>query len=187
MEWEPGSQLIGDFVWVGFDSEVVVTDRVMGELLTTSRGFERGAVEMVDGHPRSGKRSQPRVSLPYGGPALSEMWVTAWVDIDRERSTASLQSSCGHCGTELWNLSGAEHWESHYDLARGGLSREKVPRTEHGGIVINAGELGQADVFRVRQFPAWVLCTSTVREFILDRGYSNVDFLEMGEALDAVA
>jgi hypothetical protein len=187
MEWEPGSRLIGDFVWVGLDSEIVVTDRVMNELLAAFRGFERGAVEMVDNtHPRSTRNVQPRVSLPYEGPALSEMWVTAEVDIDKEHTTATLESTCAHCGRESWNLSGAELWLRRYDVERG-LLLERAPRIEHEGIVIKDRDLRHVDVFRVRQLPAWVLCTSPVREFILDRGFTNVGFFEVGETAQTMA
>lgn len=97
--------LVGDFVWPGFDSEVVAADHVFAALESSFAGFERGPIEMVD-EPDLDRDGQPRVSLPYEGPALYELWTTAWASADVERSTMRMERRCGTCGTEFWEVDG---------------------------------------------------------------------------------
>lgn len=178
MVWEPGSCEVGDFTWPGFDSEVVVTPVVL-EVLDQFDGFEPGPVEIVEDSvgPRRGKR----VRLPHDGPSLRELWVTAWVGMDRQRSTAELEYSCAECGAERWELYGVERWDSHWDQDLKQLVRSKTSRLPDAGIYVQSTVLGDASIFRVEEFPGWVFCTDRVRDVIEKRGFSNVSFLEMGE------
>lgn len=179
--WEPGSDLVGDFVWPGFGSEVVATEPVVEALERDAGGFERGPVEIRDEPDETG-REQRRVQVPYKGPALFELWTTSWVDADLARSTMTLESVCGTCGTERWQLQGAERVESHFDRSTNELVRARVPRDRAAGIRVGLTDLAGAGVFRIRQLPGWVICTDLVRDLIRSQGYSNVSFLEVGEA-----
>jgi hypothetical protein len=38
-------------------------------------------------------------------------------------------------------------------------------------------------IFRVAEFPGWILCTDEVKQLIESHGFTNVSFLEMGEVL----
>jgi hypothetical protein len=113
-------------------------------------GFERGPIDMVEDPDYAGRRQVP---LPYDGPALFELWTTAWASADVDRSAIRLDRRCGTCGMEFWERDG--------DLV--------VPREE------------PADIFRVTQFPAWVLCTNAVRDLVTEHGFTNVAFEAMGE------
>jgi hypothetical protein len=181
LAWEPGSVLVGDFVWPGFDSEVVAADRVFAALERNFAGFERGPIEMVD-EPDIARGGQPRVRLPYEGPALYELWTTAWVSADVERSTMRLERHCGTCGTEFWELDGVERWDSVFDREKRQLVRTRIGRDPQSGIYVQRAELGGADVFRIVQFPGWVFCTDAVRDLVRERQFTNVDFLNVGEA-----
>ena len=98
LAWLPGSDTVGDFVWPGFDSEVVVTDDVLGALQSRFHGFEPGPVEMVEEKGvRARKRGDRQVRLPYHGPRLHELWVTAWAHLDPGRSSVELERRCGTC------------------------------------------------------------------------------------------
>ncbi len=178
MVWEPGSCEVGDFTWPGFDSEVVATSAVL-DVLDQFDGFKPGPVEIVEdpGTPRRGKR----VRLPYDGPPLHELWVTAWVGMDRERSSAELAHACAACKAERWELYGGERWESSFDQDLQKLVRVKTSRPPGAGIYVREATLGGASIFRVEEFPGWVFCTDLVREVVETEGFSNVSFLEMGE------
>lgn len=180
MVWEPGSDVVGDFVWPGFGSEVVVTNPVLDVLSPRFTGFTVGPVHVVD---ESGlvTRSGPRVSLPYSGPPLHELWTTTWADADRQRSTLELERTCAICGTEFWHVDGVEHWNSRFDASEGRLVRNRVGRVAGRGVYVSADQLDGADIFRVRQLPGWVMCTDSVRDVIRERGFSNVDLLQLGE------
>lgn len=177
--WEPGSVLVGDFVWVGFGSEVVAADRVFAALEPSFAGFERGPIEMID-EPDLARGGQPRVGLPYEGPALYELWTTAWVSADVERSTIRLERLCGTCGTEFWEVDGVERWDSTFDPEKRKVVRTRIGRDPQSGLCVPRVELGGADVFRIAQFPGWVFCTDAVRDLVRERHFTNVDFLEMG-------
>lgn len=179
--WEPGSALVGDFVWPGFGSEVVAADHVCAAFESSFSGFERGPVEMVE-EPDLDRTSAPRVALPYEGPALYELWTTAWVSADVGRSTIRLGRRCGTCGTEFWEVDGVERWDSAFDREKRQLVPTRMGRDPQSGIYVPRAELGDADIFRVAQFPGWVFCTDGVRDLASDRRFTNVDFLEMGEA-----
>lgn len=180
--WEPGSDMVGDFVWPGFGSEIVVADRVLAALQSRFTGFEPGPIEMIE-EPDLLLRDRRRVTLPYTGPALHELWTTSWVDADLKRSTVELESKCAQCGMESWRVDGIEHWDSVFDPQERRLIRTRVPRIADSGVYIRAVDLRGADIFRVRQLPGWVFCTDPVRDLVLERGFSNADFLEMGDAM----
>ncbi len=127
------------------------------------------------------RRGGTRVPLPYDGPSLHELWVTARVGMDRDRSTAELEHACAECGDQRWELYGVERWDSHFDQDLKLLARFKTDRLPDAGIHVSAADLADADIFRVHEFPAWVLCTDVVREAIETASFSNVSFLEVGE------
>lgn len=182
MLWEAGSDVVGDFVWPGFDSEVVVTDRVFRLLHESFEGFETGPVEIVEDEdaPRANQRDKRRVRLPDDGRDLRELWVTAWVHLDRDRSSVELERRCGTCAAEFWEVYGVERWDSHFDRENRQLVRTKTERLPDAGIFIKEADLGPASIFRVHEFPAWVFCTDRVRELVEEEGLANVAFLEMG-------
>lgn len=183
LEWLPGSDVVGDFTWPGGD--VVVIQRVM-EALQTFRGFDFKPVEIWDNPKRlrpsrTTRRTKPRVGLPYKGPPLYELWVTAWLHADAERSSLRLERVCKTCGSNFYRLEGAEARTHRYDPVTRELSERHIARTPGKGIYVAHAALGDVDIFRVVETPAWVLCTEVVREAIEARGFTNISFLEIGE------
>lgn len=94
MAWQPGSDEVGDFVWLGFGGEVVATRLVVDALQPSFGGFEPGPVEMVEDDDRASRRRERKVQLPYHGPELNELWVTSRVHLDRRRSSIELERRC---------------------------------------------------------------------------------------------
>jgi hypothetical protein len=170
MEWEPSSEVVGDFTWPGFGFEVVVTDSAAAVLGGFS-GFELGPVEITASH------SQPP-NVPRKWPPLHELWVTKWVSLDQQRSTARRVSICGTCGTEFWEVDGAERVDSDWDAAAGQLVSEHKPRVPGAGIVVTEANLG---IFRVREFPGWSFCTDDVVRAVEQAKLTNAGFLEVGD------
>jgi hypothetical protein len=176
--WKPGSDIIGDFTWPGFDSEVVVTGRVL-DVLIEYGGFEPGGIEIVDDQDGPVRRTPAPKS--HEGLLLHELWVTTAVHMDRDRSTVELEHSCSQCRAERWELYGVEHWDSRFDHDVKRLVRIKTDRLPGAGIYVSEAHLTNAGIFRVAEFPAWVFCTDPVRDAVKQEGFSNVEFLEMGE------
>ena len=176
LAWEAGSALVGHFVWPGL-SEVVATERVFLALESNLGGFERGPIQMVDepGYPR---RGQPRMRLPYEGPRLYELWTTAWVNADLERSTLRLERALRPVWNRILEARRCRTVGEHV-RPKDGLVRTRTGRSPHAGIYIPHADLGGADILRVVETPAWVFCTDAVRDLVHEQAFTNVDFFEM--------
>lgn len=184
IEWEPGSDVVGDFTWVNAD-EVAVTERVGAALLEHFRGFELGPVEMVQDpklkRPRQlTRRGRRRIWLPYQGPPLRYLLVTAQVSADLERSTLTPQGIHPDYGYMRYQVEGHGHleWHGRYPDP---VETVRVPRQPGKGVYIAAAALEGADIFRVVQLPGWTFCIDAVRQLIIDSQFTNMDFFEMGE------
>lgn len=59
--------------------------------------------------------------------------------------------------------------------------RQRIPREPGKGVYVAEQALQGVGIFRVRQWSGHVFCTDPVRDSILEKRYTNVDFLEMGE------
>jgi hypothetical protein len=185
VEWEPGSDLIGDFTWSGLG--IVVTERVGKMLLERFSGFELGPVEMIQNPKlkrpqRTTRRTRPRIWLPYQGPPLYELWVTAWVDADLQRSTLEARGLHPDFGHMCYQVHGVEQVDVCWDreALKGHVVR--TPREPGKGVYVAEGALRGIDIFNLAQLPGLDHCTDRVRDFIFEQQFTNVDFLEMGEA-----
>jgi hypothetical protein len=173
MAWDRSkATAVGDFTWPGFDTEVVITERVLAGLRRFT-GFELGPVEVVQ---------QRGAAKPKDVPPLHELWITTTVSPDYERSSIELERRRRTCGIERWALYGVERWDSHYDAQAGELVREHSDRLPGAGIFVAGTQLAGAAIFRARGF-GWIFCTDDVKSTIEREGYSNVAFLEMGDTV----
>jgi hypothetical protein len=185
IEWDPGSDVIGDFTWTLIATGIAVTERVGKMLLERFRGFELGPVEMIQNPrlkrpARITRRTKPRVWLPYEGPPLYELWVTAWVNADVDRSTVTIERNPS-TGITTYHLTGDERTEIRVDGQTGMSVRTRVPREPGKGLYVPEQEVEDVDIFRLVQRPGCVSCTDAVRDFILANEFTNVDFFEIGE------
>lgn len=181
MEWEPDSDVVGDFTWPGFDSDVVITDQV-ANVLRAARvpGFQLGPVEMRENSEAGKRRSKkPMVRLPYQGPRLWDLWVTTWTRIDMGRSTVTGERRTD--GTLAYKVSGVQREETSWSQQRMELVRTMVPRREGEGLFVPPVR----GIFRLEEVPAWAFCTDDVKRLIEQHGFTNVAFLEMGETVNA--
>jgi hypothetical protein len=192
IEWDAGSERIGDFTWANITIPLVV-DRVSEELARFG-GFESRPVEMTQKRKlkrpiRPTRRAVPRVWLPYAGPELGELWLTTWVHMDRERTTAQLARRCDACGDERYELIGAEVYEHHVEVIHpypGYEARDyytRMPRIAGQGLFVRAADLRSSDFFGVHEFSGWTFCTERVKHFFDQKQYTNVELWEMGETV----
>ncbi len=117
------------------------------------------------------------VRLPYSGPQLRELWVTAWTSLDPLRSTVTQVENCD--GSRHFDVSGVQRREKTWDQERAELVTVIHPRIEGEGIIVPR----MRGIFRIREFPTWVFCTDDVKRLIEEHEFTNVSFLEMGEVL----
>jgi len=163
LEWLPGSGLVPDFCWPGFNDEVVVSQRVR-ELLNGEIGGTRFLPIQMWQNPRLGllkrprARLMPRVWLPYEGPPLWDLQTDAWCDLDLDHAGVLLAHRCSICGTD------------HYTALTNDrlLRRPTLPRR------------GEA-LFRLRQYPTLLYCTEQAKSLLEARGFTNAGFHLAGE------
>ncbi|MBK9259933.1 MAG: hypothetical protein IPM54_08875 [Polyangiaceae bacterium] len=182
IEWLPDSDVVGDFTWPGFDTELVITDQVARALADRGiGGFELREVEMFES-AKVAKMSRrrlkrPRVRLPYTGPKLWDLWPTAWTHADMERSTITTRQLAD--GTTDYELLGIQDEESTWDQENGVMHNRMIPRIEGQGLFVPPID----GIFRVYEFPGGILCTDNVKCLIEEHRFTNVSFVEMGDVL----
>jgi len=199
VEWESGSDVIGDFTWTAGGTAPMVTRSVCKELAARFGGFEGGPVEMkwdkkFERPVKPNPRARRRVWLPYEGPPLCELWVTKRVAFDPERTTAKLTRKCGTCGREYWEVQCVEWHKPGMDVShfppehRAKMNLEyfkpvDVYRVPGAGLFVTRKELGSAGIFECHAW-GWTFCTDDVKQFIEKMKYTNVTFWEFGEVVD---
>jgi hypothetical protein len=173
VEWDDGSDLICDFTFAS--GTIVLKAAIADELLRKFKGFVKGEVRMPD-HPalrrpkNASKRRKKRVWLPYEGPELCYMRFTREVAL-HPSSTVEVETSCEECGVVYKRFIGLEE-----------KSPRHVRRKPGKGFFIERKLLRGDDFFRPK-YTGFTLCTDKARGFILERGYKNIDFLEVGDLL----
>lgn len=166
IEWEPGSDLVGDFTWPGVGDEIVVKQRVREVLEARFRGLAFFPVEMYQ-HPKlkrpdkANKRSKPRVWLPYEGPTLWDLQTSVTCGIDLQRSSVSIERQCQTCRRVIF----------------------RFPRWQDRSLVIDPTTWNGEDVFRIRELPVLVV-TEEVKHLIEGESFTNVRFWLVGEIPD---
>jgi hypothetical protein len=185
-EWDPGSDVIGDFTWPD-GTRVAVKRHVFEALASKFSGIHAEPVEMVQDPKlkrpkRPNKRTKTRVWLPYTGPELVELWPDRSVPYLPE-TTTEVSRQCKKCGNEPIQLSGIELKWHDYDATERKLVPARTPRTPGRGVFVSASEVGSTPIFRLPKVPGPILCTDEVRSFIEREGFTNVEFREYGDVL----
>ncbi len=158
----PDSDFVGDFVWPGFDDEIVVSGRVKDAIGTRFGGVEFRPIEMMQDPKlkrpeRVTMRTRRRVWLPYEGPPLWEFRPAAEAHLDLRASGWAIKRVCNTCGTTFYD----------------------TPPYEQRHLVVDPPTWSGAHIFRIRE-SGWRFCTEHVKEFIEAAGFTNVAFLEDG-------
>lgn len=163
LEWEPGSDRIGDFVWPGFNDEMVVTQTVRESLEKLNKEIIFNTIQFIQNKSlkkpsKLTKRYQPRVWLPYSGPALWDVKFIKYVHLDLDLSGITLYKVCPTCGEEF------------YRSKAGGDHLKVIDKTSWEG----------EKLFHVYEHSGLFICTEEVKNIIEKSGFTNVGFKEYG-------
>lgn len=176
VEWDDGSDQVGDFVNAGAD--IVLQDRVAEQLRRIASGFTTAAITFYD-HPNLRKPAtapegdtEARIWLPYEGPPVSQLIVERKVPL-ADRSTVEVDRICEACSTI--------RYKRIVGVQKKTRSLSK-PRVEGQGLFVHGGDLKGDEIFSPIG-TSLTLCTNKVREFIESEGFSNVELLEYGDVI----
>lgn len=156
VQWEPSTDVIGDFSWDGpFGYTFVVKESVAESL--RAMHFECDFLPVSFMSPER-KRNARCVPYPYTGPKLLWGECGTFVDLDQEASHVELTSSCPACGDVRYTF-------------------------RNSGIVIRREKWGGQRMFRITTNgrSAATFVSEEGLQLILDAGFSNVAFSEAGE------
>ncbi len=163
IEWEPGSNVVGDFTWPGFNTDLVVSQRVREQFEKHFHALEFWSVEFWQS-PKLKKptkmtnRSLSRIWLPYEGPTLWDVILNSWCHLDHLRSGISIEKICSVCKRVVFNY----------------------PIQRQGNLVVDPSTWSGEDIFHIHEYPGGVFCTERARELIFQAGFTNVGFAEDG-------
>lgn len=187
LEWLEGSDRICDFTWPArLIAEVIVQERV--RLALSNEPIEWIPIEWYQDPKlkrpkRPQKRSKKRVWLPYEGPPVYILWATAWVHADLDRSSLRLIKDCETCGIKRYLVEGIEEKSSRYDKELKDLVPVYNPRIPGKGIYVHEADLKGANIFRLYESPGRILCTEPLKNLIEQMGFTNVEFIEIGDVI----
>jgi len=155
VQWQPSSELIGDFSWDGpFGYTFIVRKNVAVAL--ESLGIECRFLPMQVVEP---ERKRNTVPFPQNGPELLWGQCTAILDLDMEASAVHRESSCSECGNTRYTF-------------------------RNSGIVLRHKAWNQQRMFQIStNGPSCVFVTSLGRSQIVDAGFSNIAFTEAGQII----
>lgn len=152
IEWEPDSDVVGDFSWCAYT--MVVTDKVREYFRKNDFKCGFGKVEI---RPPSGKLRKKRVSYPYDGPELHWVIPEDHMAINEEDSGVALQIDCPNCNQKKYSF-----------------------RRE--GLVIEKSAWNGSKIFRISQFlkSGVIFLTEHGLKEILDQRFSNIGYAPAG-------
>lgn len=163
IEWQPGSDKIGDFVWPGFNDEMVVTQNVRESLEKLDKEIIYNRIQFFQNKSlkkptKLTKRSQRRVWLPFTGPTLWDVKFMKYVHLDLEQSGVALYKVCSTCG-EVFHRS--------------------KPGRDHLKVIEKSSWRGEK-MFHIYEHSGLFFCTEEVKNFIQISDFTNVGFKEYG-------
>lgn len=163
IEWEAGSEIIGDFVWPGLNTDLVVVQKVKEAFEMNFREIVFGPVEFwqnpkLKRPTRNTSRSKTRIWLPYDGPMLWDILPTNWCHLDHPQSRVSIEKECSRCGKIIYN----------------------TPPWHQRHLVVDLETWNGEDIFHIYEYSGAIFCTEPVKEFVIQTGFTNVGFLEDG-------
>jgi hypothetical protein len=184
IEWEPGSDKVGDFSYV--NRRWIVKEAVIESLRKHFRGFESGPLEMIERpglrRPKRATGRNRRIWLPYDGPPLAEFVITAEVSM-APCSTVKTEL-CSNCGRDIDSeVIGIEEISHRYDKKLGHVVPYHKKRVRGQGLFACRADLGESDFFRFRDW-GFYCCTERAKYFIEAQGFSGVQFEEVGDVIE---
>jgi len=179
LEWQRGSEIVGDFLWPSFEGDIAVVERVFRELQERFGGIEARPVKVIRPKWRRRQRRSKNGSLTIWSQDFHFVDVRLLHQVDWDWDKSCIRTTEEE-GQIIHEVLGGERLKVEVDPETFEVRSQRLLRVEGGGIFVKASLLEGHSFFKVSQ-SKWNLCTDAVRHFILEKGYTNVDFCEVGE------
>lgn len=177
----------GDFVWA--DTTLLVKDRLVDELLEAFPSLDVSEAYLLSGRGDLDPNAQtgPHQILPNNAKPLpyKALNPSRTVDFDRQRTTR-VEDVCATCRRTFVHPMGWEEYTPTYDRELQEMITHHIRRTADTGLFVSKTQIGDADWFRINALGGlgnFNYCTDRAMNFITNRGYSNIRFLEVGAVL----
>jgi hypothetical protein len=156
LEWQEGSDVLGDFAWAGGSYRPVITETARQALRFLDPDVEWGEVQVVP--PERKRARHKRIPYPYTGPPLWFIIPRQRVFMDREQAKRLLCPGCGEYVGPTW------------------LTNIKLSRAEVGPHrLFRLAENGRSSAMFV---------TEEAAQRIREANLQNVALVEAGEIVD---
>ncbi|MFZ5945748.1 MAG: hypothetical protein ACOYVD_16780 [Bacillota bacterium] len=155
IEWEYGSDVIGDFSWCGYS--IVVVDRVKSFLISKKFECDFGKVEVLKNSTHKRNNKMQMVSYPYQGPNLNWLIPKVTINLSIEKTKLNLETDCPECKLKEYEF-------------------------KMDGIIIPKSELNGEKMFRIKQFglsQATYVTEDGLQELLI-KDFSNFWYKEAG-------
>lgn len=157
VEWEPSSDVIGDFSWDGPFGYVFIAKRPVAEFMKRNR-FGYDCLRVDYPKPELARRRRLCVSSPYSGSELVWIECNVYLELDKQQSIVKLESQCATCGAIRHTF-------------------------RYKGITIRGQDWHGEKMFRIRTNgkSAATFVTEEGRELLEREKFTNIAFSEAGE------
>lgn len=154
IEWEPDSDVIGDFSWCGYT--MVISQKVKKYMTTKAWECDFGAVEVVSTGNKIPKNKK-KVPFPYTGDELSWVMPKEYIRLNEENSSVKLEIDCPAC-------------------------KQKKYTFRRAGIQIDKENWDGSNMFRIEQYgkSSATFLTEKALEECRSAGFTNLRYIEAG-------
>lgn len=154
IEWQVGSDLIGDFSWVRCDYNILIREKVKNFL--QERVFECGFGKTEIVPPERKRKKVRRVEYPYEGENLYLLLAKKSLNLDIKKTGLKVKLDCKVCGNLMHTF-------------------------QRDGIVIPKNEWSGEKIFNITQFGSVITyVTEDGLQEILSQNFSNFGYREVG-------
>ena len=162
---------VGDFI--SADGHLVARREVAEEL--ASRFTQIQPTPLTVSEPKRGE------AVRYKGPELLELHVSFRVAFNPSISSLTLRTCCQGCGRVDYDVEGVELPRREVKIGDRWEMVNREPRKPGQGVILFEEDLDGRDFFT---YGRWLpLCTERAKDYIEDRGWTNVSFTEYGEVV----
>jgi|GEM_PF-4729990 len=112
-----------------------------------------------------------------------ELWIPLQISATPDRATVNERIDCKECGRIGYRLAGVEGPPSEVEINGRWEMRPGPRRRTREGLQVTWDEMGESHFVQTDGFN---LCTEPVRDFIIERAYTNICFYEYGEVVERI-